>query len=218
MPQPALCASFYPQSVIAASARGEGRREGERAGGRAGEGGGLGEGAAGRGAITKGQAHKPPRLGLTGRDCGLFSLKHTHTRSRARTHTHTQSPPSLSRFPSVAVLSLLALFPPESARGASARTALGRGSRREGPAARPKIRPQPRPKWPGPRPSGWAPGPAWGHRPAVPRLCPHPGPPDPPQHPQVWPETVPARSWGVGVLGRSGVQGLGPMSAEVEGL
>ena len=153
----------------------EGRREGERAGGRAGEGGGLGEGATGRGQLRKAGS----QASQAGSDwTGLwalfffFSLK-THARTYTRAHTHTHSfPPSLSRFPSAAVLSLLALFPPESARGASARTALGRGSRREGPAARPKIRLQPRPEWPGPRPSGWAPGPVWGHRPAVLRLCP----------------------------------------------
>ena len=136
------------------------------------------------------------------------------TCTRAHTHTHS-FPPSLSRFPSAAVLSLLALFPPESARGASARTALGRGSRREGPAARPKIRPQPRPEWPGPRPSGWAPGPVWGHRPAVLRLCPpHPGPPDslttprPSQTGQSWEGgwglgSIQARVWrGQGTVGR----------------
>lgn len=53
MPQPALCASFYPQSVIAASER-EGGRAGEGGGlGEGPRGGGLGEGAAGRGQLRK---------------------------------------------------------------------------------------------------------------------------------------------------------------------
>lgn len=220
MPQPALCASFYPQSVIAASsAAREGGRERGRAGGRE-KGEASGRGPRGGGNYER-PARKPPRLGLTGLDCGLFffffSLK-THARTYTRAHTHTQSfPPSLSRFPSAAVLSLLALFPPESARGASARTALGRGSGREGPAARPKIRPQPRPEWPGPRPSGWAPGPVWGQRPAVLRLC---APTPALQTPSTLPDLARDRpKLGRGLLVRPGVPGPSrPGPGEVKGL
>ena len=181
MPQPALCASFYPQSVIAALSGCEGKREGERAGGRAGEGGGLGEGAAGRGQLRK-AGSQASQAGSDWTGLWAFFLKthaRAHTHTCTRTHTHTHSFPHLSSaFPLWLFFHCWPRSPPESARGAPARTALGRGSGREGPAGRPKIRPQPRPEWPGPRPCGWAPGPVWGDRPAVPCLCPHPSLPD----------------------------------------
>ena len=102
MPQPALCASFYPQSVIAASSA---AREGGRERGRAGrreKGAASGRGPRGGGNYER-PAHKPPRLGLTGLDCGLFfffSLKtHTRTYTRARTRTHRVSPHLSLAFP-----------------------------------------------------------------------------------------------------------------------
>ena len=99
MPQPALCASFYPQSVIAALSGCEGKREGERAGGRAGEGGGLGEGAAGRGQLRK-AGSQASQAGSDWTGLWAFFLKtharaHTHTCTRTHTHTHTVSPISL---------------------------------------------------------------------------------------------------------------------------
>lgn len=160
----------------------EGRREGERAGGRAGEGGGLGEGARGEGTITKGPAHKPPRPGLL--DCELFSLTHTRTHMHTSAHSHTHTFPHL--FPAFPPRLFFRCWPcsRQKERGGPL-PGQPSGEEAGGRAWRPgqKSQPQPRPEWPGPRPSGWAPGPVWGHRPAVPRLSPHPGPPDSPTPP-----------------------------------
>lgn len=171
MPQPALRTSFYPPSLIAASsAAREGGRERGRAGGRE-----RGE-AWGRGPRGGDNYERPGSQASQARAAGLrafFLDTHTHTHAHKRTLTHTHFPPSLSRFPSATVLSLLALFPPERARGASARTALGRGSRREGLAARPKIPAPAKARVARPPPLRLGPGPSVGTQ----ASCPAPQPP-----------------------------------------
>lgn len=198
----------------------EGRREGEggREGGRRGRP--RGGGPRGGGNYER-PACKPPRLGLTGLDCGLFFFfLETHTRTYTRTHTHTEFPP-ISLLPSLCGCSFRC-WPcsRQKVRGGPLPGQPRERKQEGGPCSWPKIRPQPRPEWPGPRPSGWAPGPCVGTQ----ASCPAPAPPPgslqtPSQHPRpsqrqakagegavgwTWgPGSIQARVWrGHGAVGR----------------